>query len=89
MNIETKESYFSTSLLLANSPMSPKVVNGSFIAVADEKDLPSGVPTRWAIIRNHVLEKQGTIYRPYSIALTRAVRSVNVLVLQVLCFSAL
>ncbi|KAK2717342.1 histidine decarboxylase-like [Artemia franciscana] len=35
---ETKKSNFGTSLLLANSPMSPKIVNGSFAAIFDQGD---------------------------------------------------
>jgi len=38
---ETKmrNSNFGTSLLLANSPMSPKIVNGSFAAIFDSNEL--------------------------------------------------
>lgn len=38
---ETKErnENFGSSLLLANSPMSPKVVNGSFAAIYDQEDI--------------------------------------------------
>ncbi len=38
---ETKlrNSTFGTSLLLANSPMSPKIVNGSFAAIFDSNEL--------------------------------------------------
>lgn len=40
---ETKErnENFGTSLLLANSPMSPKIVNGSFVAIFDQGDFLS------------------------------------------------
>ena len=34
-----KNSHFGTSLLLANSPMSPKIVNGSFAAIFDSNEL--------------------------------------------------
>lgn len=38
---ETKKrnSNFGTSLLLANTPMSPKIVNGSFAAIFDSNEL--------------------------------------------------
>ncbi|OXA64352.1 Histidine decarboxylase [Folsomia candida] len=34
-----RNSHFGTSLLLANSPMSPKIVNGSFAAIFDSNEL--------------------------------------------------
>ena len=34
-----KNPNFGTSLLLANSPMSPKIVNGSFAAIFDNNDV--------------------------------------------------
>ncbi|XP_044745410.1 histidine decarboxylase [Coccinella septempunctata] len=36
---KTKNENFGTSLLLANSPMSPKIVNGSFAAIYDQNDV--------------------------------------------------
>lgn len=39
--LETKEKNenFGTSLLLSNSPMSPKIVNGSFAAIYDSNEI--------------------------------------------------
>lgn len=39
-HVETRElnASFGSSLLLANSPMSPKIVNGSFAAIFDNGD---------------------------------------------------
>lgn len=34
-----RNAHFGTSLLLANSPMSPKIVNGSFAAIFDSNEL--------------------------------------------------
>lgn len=41
MFAETRErnENFGTSLLLSNSPYSPKIVNGSFVAFFDQKDV--------------------------------------------------
>ena len=36
---KNKNENFGTSLLLANSPMSPKIVNGSFVAIYDRDDV--------------------------------------------------
>ncbi|KAK4885855.1 hypothetical protein RN001_002126 [Aquatica leii] len=50
---ETRErnENFGTSLLLANSPMSPKVVNGSFVAVYDQNDVSSECFATFAKLR--------------------------------------
>ncbi|KAF5297551.1 hypothetical protein FQR65_LT09982 [Abscondita terminalis] len=42
---------FGTSLLLANSPMSPKIVNGSFVAVYDENEVLSECYATFARLR--------------------------------------
>lgn len=39
LDTKTKNENFGTSLLLANSPMSPKIVNGSFAAIYDQNDV--------------------------------------------------
>ena len=39
LDTREKNEDFSSSLLLANSPMSPKIVNGSFAAIYDETDI--------------------------------------------------
>lgn len=39
LDIRARNENFGSSLLLANSPMSPKVVNGSFAAIYDHEDI--------------------------------------------------
>lgn len=46
-----KNEAFGSSLLLANSPMSPTVVNGSFAAICDDSDGAEFVAMDYAGIR--------------------------------------
>ncbi|XP_065219540.1 histidine decarboxylase isoform X2 [Planococcus citri] len=47
MLAETKLGTFGTSLLLSNTPMSPKVVNGSFAAIFEKEDSVLSPWTQW------------------------------------------
>lgn len=50
--LETKETSFGTSLLLSNSPMSPKIINGSFAAILNHSDILASFATLKAQAQN-------------------------------------
>ncbi|XP_018322462.1 histidine decarboxylase [Agrilus planipennis] len=45
---------FGTSLLLSNSPMSPKIVNGSFAAIYDQKEILQEYSRTFSVLREKV-----------------------------------
>ncbi|KAL1132307.1 hypothetical protein AAG570_010263 [Ranatra chinensis] len=50
--IKERNENFGSSLLLANSPMSPKIVNGSFVAIFDVGDSFSDWSKGWSFLTN-------------------------------------
>ena len=55
-----KNENFGSSLLLANSPMSPKIVNGSFAAIFDNSDVLMEFARKFSQLRLDVKDSPGT-----------------------------
>jgi len=62
--VETREKNadFGSSLLLANSPMSPKIVNGSFAAIFENSDVLREFARKFTQLRVDVKESPGILY---------------------------
>ncbi|XP_037068444.1 histidine decarboxylase-like [Pollicipes pollicipes] len=54
---------FGTSLLLANSPMSPKIVDGSYVAIFDNKDLLGDFAKKLAHFRTDLVRNSPALRR--------------------------
>ena len=57
-----KNENFGSSLLLANSPMSPKIVNGSFAAIYDAADVFNECMKTFGQLRLEARDSPGTRY---------------------------
>ncbi|KAG8234697.1 hypothetical protein J437_LFUL015351 [Ladona fulva] len=76
---ETRErnENFGSSLLLANSPMSPKVVNGSFAAVFDQRDVMKEFARKCSGLRLDVKDSPGMIFSNF-FSMRRRIRGILV-----------
>lgn len=72
-----KNENFGSSLLLANSPMSPKIVNGSFAAIYDTADVFNDCMKTFGQLRLHPSDSPGELNDSTQIILIRQFISKN------------
>lgn len=58
-----KNENFGSSLLLANSPMSPKIVNGSFAAIYDTADVFNECMKTFGRNLSEAMDSPGILYK--------------------------